>query len=141
MGNKSTINHIGVVREINTNSIKVNILSVSACSGCHAKGACSMADVKDKIIEVSQTNDIEYTIGEKVDVICDEELGYIALFWAYVFPLIIVLITLLVGSLFTEDERIYGIISVAILIPYYLMLRLFKDKLKKRFIFRIEKIK
>jgi len=141
MGNKNTINHIGVIREVNTNDIKVNILSVSACSGCHAKGACSMADVKDKIIEVPNAIDIEYTIGEKVNVICDEELGYIALFWAYVFPLILVLISLLVGSFFTEDERIYGIISVTILIPYYLTLKLFKEKLKKKFIFRIEKIK
>lgn len=141
MGNKNTINHIGEILKIESDSIKVNIKSVSACSGCHAKGACGMADVKDKIINVPQTAGIEYIVGEKVNVICNEELGYIALFWAYVFPLILILVTLFIGNLFTDDERIYGIISIAILIPYYITLRLFKEKLKKRFVFRIEKIK
>lgn len=141
MGNKNTINHIGEILKIESDSIKVNIKSVSACSGCHAKGACGMADVKDKIINVPKIAGLEYNVGEKVNVICNEELGYIALFWAYVFPLILILVTLFIGNLFTDDERIYGIISIAILIPYYITLRLFKEKLKKRFVFRIEKIK
>jgi sigma-E factor negative regulatory protein RseC len=139
MGKKKTINHTGIIQNISSERILVQIMNLSACSGCHAKGACSMADVKEKIIEVHNPQSLEYIVGDKVNVICDEELGFIALFWAYICPLIIILVTLFVGSLFTESEMIYGLISCLILIPYYLTLRLFKDKLKKRFNFKIEK--
>lgn len=139
MGKKKTIDHIGIIQEISAERILVKIENHSACSGCHAKGACSVADVKDKIIEIDNPKSIDFNIGDRVNVICDEELGFIALFWAYLCPLILVLTTLFIGSIFIDSEKIYGIISVLILIPYYLILRLFKDKLRKRFNFRIEK--
>lgn len=139
MGKKKTIDHIGIIQNISTESILVTIENQSACAGCHAKGACSMADVKDKIIEIPTPSSNEFKEGDKVNVICDEELGFIALFWAYIFPLILIFTCLFIGSIFIDDEKIYGIASLLILLPYYLILSMFKSKLKKRFTFRIEK--
>jgi len=141
MGKKSTIDHIGIIQEISDKIVRVKIENQSACAGCHANGACSMADVKEKYIDINTPIKENFNIGEKVNVVCDEELGFIALFWAYIFPLILIFTTLIIGNFFTEDEKIYGGLSLIVLVPYFLILRLFKNKLKKRFSFRIDKIK
>jgi hypothetical protein len=46
------IEHSGIIENINGSNIRVQIIQESACSGCHAKGACSAADLKDKYIDV-----------------------------------------------------------------------------------------
>ena len=55
---------MGVVEEIDNDTIKVNITSISACQSCHAKGACSVANVQEKTIEIpSKAN---YKPGQQV---------------------------------------------------------------------------
>ena len=100
-----------------------------------------MADVKEKYIEVSTHCNEDWEKGEKVIVLCNEELGFIALFWAYVLPFIVVICTLLICTSLNLGELYSGLISLGILIPYYLILSLFKTKLKKKFSFDIEKYK
>jgi len=46
-----TIIHPGIIERISGEKVFVRILSQSACSACHAKGACSVADAEEKIIE------------------------------------------------------------------------------------------
>ena len=50
--NFGIIEHDGIVQKSEKNYVNVKITSVSACSGCHADGICSLADKKDKIIEI-----------------------------------------------------------------------------------------
>ena len=50
MQENRTVEHEGIVSEINDKEIKASILSSSACSGCHAKGVCGMAEAKEKIV-------------------------------------------------------------------------------------------
>ncbi len=140
MGRKGIIKHKGIIQDIEPEKITVKILNQSACAGCHIKGACSMADVKEKYIEVSSPFNQDWEKGEKVIVLCNEELGFIALFWAYVLPFITVIITLLICTSINLSELYSGLISLGILIPYYLILSLFKTKLKNKFSFSIEKI-
>jgi len=139
MKNSRQIDHIGIVREIENGIITVSILNVSACAGCHAKGACSMADMKEKSIEIMDHSG-DYTVGEKVKVVTRESVGWIALFLGYILPFIIVVTTLFIVSAFTQDERWIGGIGLLVLVPYYVSLALFRNKLKKSFSFTIQKI-
>ncbi|HBF88537.1 MAG TPA: Fis family transcriptional regulator [Bacteroidales bacterium] len=134
-----TVEHIGFVQEINENVIKVSILSQSACAACHAKGACSSSDMQDKIIEVKSFNN-SFSLGEKVNVILQESLGVKAMILGYLFPLIVVLISIVITTNLTSSEGIAGLISISTLIPYYFMIYLFKNKLSKTFSFAIKKL-
>lgn len=139
MSNPKKIDHEGTILEIKGSKIKVGIINVSACAGCHAKGACSMADMKEKSIDVvDYTN--RFTVGEKVKLSYQESLGWLAMFLAYVLPFILILITLFITTAITNNELISGIVAVAILVPYYITLSFFKGNLKKTFSFTIEKI-
>jgi len=115
----------------------VTIVNESACSSCHAKGACTMADLKEKEIEISRFNG-KYSPGEEVIVIFREAQGFQALFYGYVLPFLVVFITLIVTYSVTNNEILAGLLSLGILIPYYITLYFFRDFLKKVFKFELE---
>ncbi|MCK4664297.1 MAG: SoxR reducing system RseC family protein [Bacteroidales bacterium] len=139
MQSTKSIEHIGIVQSVDNEITKVNILVQSACSSCHAKSMCSVGDSEEKIIDIINTKET-YNIGEKVNVIMEQSLGYKALFLGYVLPFLIVLITLIILSAITNNEVLAGIISITILVPYYLILLFNKDKLRKTFSFSLKKI-
>ncbi|WP_321306679.1 SoxR reducing system RseC family protein [Marinifilum fragile] len=139
MSNPKQIDHEGTILEIKDGKITVEIVNVSACAGCHAKGACTMSDMKEKSIDVIDFSN-KYSVGEKVKLTYRESLGWFALILAYVIPFVLVLLVLFIATAFTNDELISGLLSLAILPPYYIILSFFKGRLKKTFSFTIEKI-
>ena len=48
MGKSSRVQHEGIVKSISTQTLEVSIISHSACSGCHAKSACGIADMSGR---------------------------------------------------------------------------------------------
>lgn len=138
MNKNSTIEHRGVVAEIKSDAIFVDLVVQSACAACHAKSVCGI-DSALKTIEV-RTDKKTFDIGEKVKVVMRESLGMKALFLGYLLPFIVVVTTLLVLLTLNVSEGLSGLISILILAPYYLILYYFKDKIKREFNFDIEKI-
>jgi len=130
------ITHEGIIDHIENDAVFVRILSKSACAECHSKSMCSVSEMNEKLIEVKQKGS-GYTTGETVNVILDRSLGNKAVLLGYFIPFILLITTLLVSSLYF-GELWSGLMAVAVLIPYYLLLFAFKDKLSKTFHFRIE---
>lgn len=133
----SDIRHTGFVKRVTSDSLIVNIVSQSACSSCHAHGACSVADFQDKEIEISHFSG-QYTPGQQVTVIFQQSQGYTAIFWSYILPFIVVLVTLIVAVSVTKNELIGGLLALAVLIPYYITLYFFRHLLKNIFKFEVE---
>ncbi len=134
------INHKGVVIEADINGLSVEILNASACSGCHAKGACTMADVKSKIIEVENNGYDVFEVGEEVNVKLKRTMGYRALWISYLIPLIILLLLLVSLSTLGFSEPFVGLGIIGGITLYYLIIWLLKDKLKRDFVFIVEKL-
>ena len=97
------IEHTGRIQRIDGNRVQVLITQHSACSGCHAKAACTAADAAEKVIE-AETDDATLQVGDAVTVCAQRSTG------------------------------------LASLIPYYMILSLFKGKLKSTFRFYIKKL-
>ncbi len=131
------IEHKGKVTEINEDSIKVDILSKSACASCYAKGSCGIAHLSHKVIEIPKTN-LSCRPNDNVTVVMKQTHGYKALWYGFLLPFILLMITLIVTLLITNDESMAGVASLLILIPYYLGLSFFKKQLKDKFKFRIK---
>lgn len=139
MNSSKSIDHTGVVEEINGDQIKVMIEAASACSSCHAKGVCGVADTKEKHIEVQDPKNT-FSIGEPVKVTMQQSYGFKALILGYVLPFFIVLILLFSVHAITGNEVMAGLISFCSLVPYYVTLYLKKDKIKEYFRFTIQRI-
>lgn len=119
--------------------ITVTITSSSACSACHAKGACTVADIQEKEIEIPQIKS-HYAPGQEVTVLFQESAGFKALFYGYLLPLLLVFSVLIVIFSVTNHEILSGLLSLGILVPYYITIYFFRDKLKKVFKFEVEEI-
>ena len=133
------IEHEGIVTGVTDSHILVRILQQSACAGCHAAGVCSTADRKEKIIEVEDHSGA-YEVGEQVTVWGQTSLGMQAVLLAFVVPLFIILVALIVGTELRWSETATGLSGLLLLVPYYYIMYRMRGRLKKRFVFRLAKI-
>ena len=83
------IDHLGVVESIQGSHLRVRIVQTSACAACGAKGHCSSADSKDKIIDIVDEKAANYKVGEQVMVVGQMSMGMMAVLWAFFFPFVI----------------------------------------------------
>ena len=132
------VKHQGVISEIEQNNIRVSIIAQSACASCHAKGVCSAADMQEKFIDVKNNGNIDQKVGDFVTITMRRRLGNRAVFFGYFLPFVLLMLTLVSALSYFDDEGIAGLTSLAILIPYYFVLYMLKDKFKEGFEFHIE---
>lgn len=132
------IEHSGIITHIENDNIRVQIIQVSACSGCHAKGACSASDMEEKFVDVV-SSDKTIKVGDTVMLSGQSSMGFLAVLLAFVLPFILILVMLFVFRNFTTNEALSGTLALSTLIPYYIILSLFNKKLKEKFQFQIEK--
>ncbi len=133
------INHTGTIIKIDDRKVEVMILAQSACSACHSKSLCSLSEMKEKVIQVTVSKE-DFEPGELVNVIMSASLGILAVFYAYLFPLIILIGTLVGLTLAGVSELMIGLTIVVLLIAYFFILYSFRNRLAKKFSFKIEKI-
>lgn len=129
------IEHPGIITRVHDNYVEVMVLSQSACSACHAKGACSMADMEEKQVKAFKTPGSSYAEGQQVTVYMQKNLGNLAVFYGYILPFLLVIFILfgLVGFGFAEGQA--GLAALGVLIPYYVILYFSRNKLNKTFVF------
>ena len=133
-----TISHEGVVTKITDDELEIKILAQSACAACHAKSACGMGEQAEKILTVPRPKDKEFTLMQKVKVKMAIGKGNKAAILAYLIPIILLLAVLFVCLGLGFGEGLSALISIVALIPYYIILYLKRDKLKKQFSYIIE---
>ena len=134
-----TIHHTGIVTRISQEAVFVRITQRSACSGCHAKARCSASEQKEQIIEIPDRTG-HYAVGERVEICGQIHLGMEAVVLAFVIPLILVVAGVVSGLSLGCDESASGLISLLTLVPYYGALYLFRNRLKRRFVFTLRKL-
>lgn len=81
----NTIKHEGIIERIENGIAYVKIIQHSACSGCHAKAACSIADQQEKIIE-TVCSGYNIKAGDRVFVVGTETMSRKALRLAVIYP-------------------------------------------------------
>ncbi len=132
------ITHPGIVKEVQRDTMLVKVLSKSACAHCHIKGMCSIADMEEKIIEVKKNKDKQYSTGDEVLVTMEKSLGPKAVILGYLIPFIIVLAALIILITVTGREGFSALISLGLLVPYYIIIYRLRDRFKKTFMFKVE---
>ena len=134
----STIEHKGIIDSISDGKVKVKFTALSACAACHAKAYCSAAEMEDKIVEVSCATK-GFSPGETVSINLSLDQGYQALLIGYVYPFLLVLLSLVLLSATGVKELYAGLISLFLLFPYYLIARILQKRIDKKFQFTIHK--
>lgn len=134
------ITHKGRVKQIDNTRIQVQIMQASACSACEAKSLCHSAESKEKMIEVHAVDAADFEVGQEVMLVGTLSQGLKAVVYAYVIPLILMLVVLFLSLLRGMDEALSALLSIGVLIPYYLIIYLLRHYLTRKFSFTLKHI-
>lgn len=138
MNNQETISHEGVITKIDGDLLEIKITAMSACAACHAKSACTMSDQAEKVLTVPRPEGQHFKLFQKVNVIMAVNQGNKAAVLAYLIPVLLLLTALFVCLGLGLSEGLSALIGIGVLVPYYFVLYLRRNHLKKKFDYRIE---
>jgi sigma-E factor negative regulatory protein RseC len=131
------ISHIGKIVAIDADFITVEIVAESACSTCHAAGLCGTADATHKAITVPATVG-KWQLGQDVRVFLKRSMGFKAVWLASAIPLAVLLAVLLGLNAAGMGELASGLMAIGAVGVYYLVLWLFRDRLRNEYSFYIK---
>lgn len=137
MSNK--IKHAGVVDGVEGECVRVRILQSSACSACKVAAHCNASETKEKIIDVMDADASHYQKGDQVMVVADTAVGFRASLYGYLLPLVLMVVTLVAVLAACHSEGLAALSALGILIPYYVLLFLMRNKLRNRLSFTLER--
>ena len=130
----NTIEHQGIIISIDDSVAHVKIEQTSVCASCHVKTVCGASEKTEKIIDAHIVDDT-LKIGDSVTIIGQKSLGIRAVLLAYVLPFVLIVAVLFVANIFTTNELVIGTCALTSLIPYFIVLRLMRNKIQAKFQF------
>jgi len=132
------ISHTGIITQITPTQITVEIVSESACASCHAASLCTLSESVKKEVQVP-FDFREWSIGEEVEVCLKKSMGYKAVWISYVIPLVVLFAVLMGTTKAGVQELFSGLWAIGAVALYYLVIFLFKEKLRNEYTFYINK--
>lgn len=137
--NMRDVRHRGVVDEVGERYVKVRIVQSSACASCKIANHCTASEMKVKTIDVYGVDDAEkYIKGQEVVVCASMDVARRALLFGFGIPLVLLVAVVALMLCFTGNEGLSALTGLLSLIPYYIILYVFRSKLQKKLRFWIE---
>ena len=151
---RKMIKHDGIIIALNEDGTAlVRIVQTSACAACKAKAMCASAESAEKEMTVVLLDDEQWAVGNEVEVMVQQKMGWKAVVLAYLLPFFVMLAVMFIGNgLFSmgdgaigllgdeaKREAVLGTVALCAMALYYLILGMFKDKLQKEFSFTARK--
>ena len=134
----SEIVHKGIVRKLENEHAEVEIIDGMVCESCSAKGACQVGEVRDKLIRVKDASGT-LQVGEAVEVELTTSMAFGALFWAYIFPFILLMLGLIIAINYVSELLAAGV-GLGFLVVYYLLVYLNQKYFDKKFELKINRL-
>ena len=116
----------------------VRIAQTSACAACHAAKMCMASEIREKRIEARMVEPMN--VGDEVEVIVREQAGWLAVLLAYVLPFVLLVAAVAVLGQLGWSEVQAGTAALLSVAVYFVILRMFRDKLQRQFTFWVRKI-
>ena len=136
MSNK--IKHSGVVENIVGDCVSVRIVQTSACTACKVASHCNAAESKEKLVDVRCANSAAYKKGQQVVVTASTEVAARALLLGFGLPFVVLVSVLFIVLQVSGNEALAALSGLAALLPYYVALYLFRNRIREQLSFAIE---
>ncbi|MBQ3362045.1 MAG: SoxR reducing system RseC family protein [Prevotella sp.] len=136
MSNK--IKHSGVVENIVGDCVSVRIVQTSACAACKVASHCNAAESKEKLVDVRCSNSAAYKKGQQVVVTASTEVAARALLLGFGLPFVVLVSVLFIVLQVSGNEALAALSGLAALLPYYVALYLFRNRIREQLSFAIE---
>ena len=134
---QSQVSHTGIVEGVADGCVSVRILQTSACAACKVAGHCNAAEAKEKMVDVWCADAARYTVGQQVTVAASMAVARKALVLGFVMPFLLVVAVLVTVLYLTKNEGLAALAALGSLVPYYLLLWWYRDRIQRDITFRI----
>lgn len=135
------ISHEGIVESVEKGIVHVRIVQSSACASCKIASHCVTSESKEKIIDVQTSDYSAYEQGDRVLVKESVGVGAKAVVYGFVIPLCLMMAAIIVAlTLFETSEGVAALCGILVLLPYYAVLYLLRDYMKKVMKFCVVKV-
>lgn len=138
MSEEKTLCKEGIVRAIHEDQVEVEITISSACSQCHARSLCIPSDHQQETVRAKPLYGEQFQVGDSVHLVLKQQAGRKAVVLAYFIPLIVLLVGLFGTYAITRNELAGVLVSLALVIVYFFILKQFRDKIDRNFVFYVE---
>ena len=122
------VTHEGTVVKVDGNNVFVRIVQTSACASCSLSRHCNSAESKEKTV-VEQAGADSFRVDESVLVSVSSSLGHKAVSLGFGIPLALLLAVVMAVSGLTGNEPLAALCGVGVLIPYYILLYVFRARI------------
>ena len=138
---ENQIRHEGIIETVNGSHIQVRIVQTPACAGCKVASHCHTAESKEKIIDVYDVADSSrWKSGQSVVVSTRVGMAGKALLLGFGLPLILMILVFAAALIAGCSEGYAALMMLFTLIPYYLVLWLFRGRISRVVTFTIEEL-
>lgn len=120
--------------------VEVQMTVSGACAGCRAKEVCGNGESQERRISAYAQYPELYQVGQKVTVCIEQIMGIKAVVCAYVVPLVVMMVALMVANALGWAELYVGLTALGACALYYLVLFVFfRSRLEREIVFSIKK--
>jgi len=135
------ISHSGIVESVSERCVKVRILQTSACAACKVASHCNASESKVKIVDVLNVPEAtSLKVGDSVVVSASRDVANRALLLGFGVPFVVMIAVLLIVLRVTGNEGLAALSGVLALVPYYLLVWVFRNSIQRQISFAIESI-
>ena len=128
----------GTVEHVTNQFITVRVHREASCGQCGARTLCYMGEGTERVFEIRDF-DSGIQTGDQVAVQITRSMGNKAVVIGYLLPFILMISVMLILNAMGYSEGVTGLLSLSSLIPYYLVLYLIRNRLRKTFAVSVRK--
>lgn len=137
--NNQQILHRGKIIECNSEKghVRLQIEDSHDCGSCPAAKLCNHGSSEKNILTIK--TDENFKVGEQVEVVATELMHRKAILLAVVYPCIILIVAMTLTFLLTQSESTAALVGLLLMISFFVVLYLVRNKIAREFTFRISK--
>ncbi len=137
----SKTEHTGVIDSIEGRKVVVRVTQQSACASCQMAGHCHSVESRNRLIDVQTSASHNLKEGDRVRVVISSASGFKALGWAMVLPMALLVAAVIAVRLAGGSDLAAALCGLGVLVPYYLALRIMRNKIERTISVAMERIK
>lgn len=109
----------------------------SACGSCKAKAVCGGSESQTRLISAYTEHPEIYKVGDEVTISIEQIMGYKAILYSYIVPLVVMLAVLLLTHS-RYGDLVAGLSALGACAVYYVVLAFFRKRLERVVVFSVK---
>lgn len=117
--------------------VEAEMVVSSACGECKAKAVCGSGESQIRLVSAYTDHPEIYKVGDEVTISIEQIMGYKAIVFSYIVPLVVMLLALLVTHS-RYGDLVAGVSALGACALYFVVLAFFRKRLERVVVFSVK---